>query len=663
SDAIPDATPVMMVAEDYWRARMGADPSVIGSTLTVSDVQRTVIGVWPRSARFRIEEPDFFTPLPRGAEIDRRFFSIVMALLEEGVTQQDAEAEMAALSATIEDDPDRPPDATEAPVILPVNSFLADIFVQALWILFAGVGLLAVVAGFNAASLLLNRAVDREHELGVRVALGGGAGRLVRHFVLEGGLLAGLGALLGVGGARLATGALSRLAPADIPDAAFAGGGGHTVSYALGLVITLTVICGLVPAIHLRSPAVRSLVARGQRTAGGWRQRLRNSLVAAQVGLAVVLLIGAGLTVRSLQRINALDFGFDPDGLTIVTVRLPLQRYEDKERRAALAGQVREALAALPGVGGVSVSGVLPLSYGINRDQLYLAGEEPPVASDTGYSQTASSSAGFLAVTGIPLLEGRDFTEDERRAGGDRRVVLVNQGFAARYPGSVVGRTLLFADDPEGRRIVGVVGDVRTNDIRDGTVRAQVYYPDDGVSSGRSQRFLVRTSDDPAAFLAEVGNRVRSVDPELLVSSVETGPTMVARQSADSRFLATLLAIFAAVSLSMSIAGVYGVMTLSVSRRTREIGIRMALGAWPSRVVRTVVSDMLRPALLGLIAGLALAGLGAHYLADVLYEVSPRDPVSFIAATLILGTAALLAAHLPARRATRVDPTEALRRE
>jgi hypothetical protein len=275
----------------------------------------------------------------------------------------------------------------------------------------------------------------------------------------------------------------------------------------------------------------------------------------------------------------------------------------------------------------------------------------------------ASSSPDFLAVTGIPLLEGRDFTEEERRARGDSKVVLVNRGFAARYRESVVGRTLLFPDGGEGRRIVGVVGDVRTNDVKDRTARAQVYYPDDGVSTSRSQRLLVRTSGDSGTFLAELPSRVRAVDPELLVPSVRTGSSMVAERSAGSRFLAITLAIFAAVSLALAIAGVYGAVALSISRRTREIGIRMALGAWPRRAARGVVIDALRPVLLGLVVGVPLAVVGAGFVADVLYEVSPRDPTSFIASALILGSAALLAAHLPARKATRVDPMEALRRE
>jgi putative ABC transport system permease protein len=664
-DAAPDAPRVVMLSERYWRSSMGGDPDVIGSTVTISDVDRTVVGIWPDAGRFSVDnEPDFLTPLTRGQEIDRSYFSIALGLLAEGVDRDEAAAELAALRAGIEIEGADSSDREETPRVLPVHHFVAGSFIQALWILFAGVGLLLLVAGVNSANLLLNRAVDRGHELGVRMTLGGSRARLLRHFFLEGALLSGVGAAMGVGVAQLGTWWLARMAPPHLPTSALDTGVGGLTAYTLGLAAVLTMVCTIVPALHLRSSEVRTLV-RSVGSASRRLQRLRGGLVAGQVALAAILVVGSGLAVRSLSRLQAINYGFAAQHMEIVTVRYPVGAYADLGERQAVATRIREELASLPAVADVSVSFVLPLAYSIRFGIPYLDGDQPTVVEEGAHSQSATSAEGFLATTGIPLLEGRDFTADERRDPSANRVVLVNRGFAARYPSSVVGRNLLFPNDTVGRLIVGVVGDVRTGNVTDRTVRPQIYYPSDGIGSTqrRTQRFLVRLAAGAVVPEAAIHERVRAVDPALRVQAVDVGAEMVAERSAPNRFLAVILSLLGALSLTLAVSGVYGAVRLYVARRTREMGIRTALGALPARVIRSVVLRGMIPVTVGLVVGLAFAAAAVGYISGILYEVSPWDPVSFITAVVALLGAAVLAAHVPARRAARVDPIQALRAE
>jgi putative ABC transport system permease protein len=661
-DAQTGAAPVVMVSEDYWRSRMGADPEVIGSTLRFDDLDRIVVGVWPRSGRFRIDEdPKFYMPLARGSEISRTSFSIVLGVLADDVDSRAAQSELEALAAGVDEEA---ADLSEETAVLPIHTFVSGDFVRALWILFWGVGLLLVVAGFNAANLLLNRAVERERELGVRMALGGPGARLLRHFVIEGLVLSGLGAFIGVATARLAGRALTRIAPPTMPTGALTGTDGRTIPYAILLVVGLTLVCGLVPALHIRSSAARELIGDRRGGASLDNRWLRTALIGTQIAVAALTVIGSGLAAKSLLRLRSIDFGFAIEELLVVTVRRPQGLYEDQAERRALTTRVRERLESLTSVRSVSAStAVLPLRYSVRFGSPYLDGEEPPSGDDGSVTETAGISGDFLGTMGIPVLEGRDFTADERDADG-ADVVLVNRAFADRYPGSVLGRSLRFPGDSVGRRIVGVVGDVRNRgSIRAPSARAQIYYPSHGVSEGRSQRYLVRTSSDDAGLAAAIRTRIREVDTGLLVPGISSGEDLVSEFIDDSRFLVVILGILAALSSVLALAGVYGAVALSVGRRTREIGIRIALGARAHAVVGSTVADGMRPVLLGLLAGLGLAYLLMTYLSDVLYEVSPRDPASFMVAALLLASAGVLAALLPARRAAQADPTETLRSE
>lgn len=662
------APAVVMVAEDYWRSRMGADSGVIGTTLRLDDLDRTLVGIWPRSGRFRVDdEPAFYIPLERGSEISRSSFSIVLGILTDGVEADAAQAELAALNAGIEEGmPDISEEASDFPeetAVLPVHTFVSRDFVQALWILFWGVGLLLVVAGVNAAGLLLNRAVGRERELGIRMALGGPGARLLRHFVIEGLVLSGIGAAIGLLAARVGSRALARVAPSDMPMAALTGADGHTLLYVGLLVAGLTLVCGLVPALHVRSSAARELIGDPRGTSGADGRSLRTALVAGQIALAALTVIGSGLTAKSLLRIHSIDFGFAAEELLVVTLHRPSGLYESREERRALATEVRERLEGIAGVRSASVSTVYPLRYSLRFGVPYLDGEGPGGEDRRALTETAGSSEGFLGTMGIPVLEGRDFTAGER--GPDAaRVVLVNRAFAARHPGSILGRSLRFPGDSVGRRIVGVVGDVRNRGrITEATVPPQVYYPTDGVSEGDSQRVFVRTAGDGAEIGRAIRARIREIAPELLVPDITSGEELVAEFTDDSQFLAIILGILGLLSSGLALAGVYGAVALSVGRRTREIGIRIVLGARTREVVGRMVADGMRPVLVGLLAGLALAYLAMGYLADILYEVSPRDPASFVMTTLLLAGAGALAALLPARRAAEADPTEALRSE
>lgn len=662
-DAEPGAQPVAMIHEDTWRSRFGAAPSVIGSAVSLDEETVEVIGVWPRDVRIQVDaDPVFFTVLPHGNELQRSSFGIVLARLARWATPEDAGAELRTLQAGVVEEGE---DLYPAHVV-PPYTFLGDDFVRGLWILYGGVGLLLMVAVANASNVLLNRAMDRESELGVRMALGGGGVRLLRQFVLEGGLLAGAGALAGLAVARAGTALVYPLSPEGLPSAARVGLDSRTGAYAAALWVAVTLVCAVVPAWHLRGSTVRKLVSLGSGRGAKAEGRLGRWLLAGQVAVAVVLLAGTALTVRSLVRLVSVEPGFAVRELVLATVRAPEGRFPDEAMRVEASERVLERLAALPGVSSAAVTGVIPFRYSIRFGEPTLEDDEPVPQDDGAVSRTGTTTPGFLETMGIPLLVGRDFTPEERDTGAAARVVLVSEAFATRRPGGprdILGRSLRFPSDTAGWRIVGVVGDVQSASLRapaaDGV---EVYYPSVGPDGGTLHRFVVRF-ERPQAIVPAIREAVSSVDTRLVVESVQTGDELLAAQTREHRFLAVLLAVLAGLSLTLALAGVFGAVSLSVTRRNREIGIRRALGAGGARMVAMVVREGLAPVVVGAVTGGVAAAVLSRMAADVLFEVSPRDPLSFAVALLVPMVAAAVAGIVPAHRAVRVEPARTLQQE
>jgi predicted permease len=596
--------------------------------------------------------------------LGERVVGHVLALLREGVTVGDVESELAGLSEGLEDVP-----ADFAPAVSPPYSFLGNVYVQGLWLVFGGVVVLLFVAVANTASLLLNRTASRAGELGVRIAVGGSPWGLARLFLIESIALTGLGLALSVWVARVGGVALAALVPARLAVLQGASGDVRVLAYAALLATGIAIVCGLVPLTQMRSVDVRRLLGRAEvgRSGGGRSGRVRELLVAFQVALAVLIVTGSALTLRSFRQLTAVDTGMAIDKLAEFAIKLPAGRYPTPEARSAFWERVLEVAAAVPGVAGVTSSDVALLRYGLYAGTPQLEGE-PREPERGALSYGAGVRRGFFSVTGIPLLEGHDFEPGEE---GD--VMIVNYSFARSHGESVVGRRLTF-DGSKFYRIIGVAGDVAAGGVADYNIREvgatsaravhriQFYTPSRAIERDYG-RFIVRTSGEPSVVLGLLRARVSELDPELPFREATTGPETVRNQTARHRFVAQLLAVFGSLTLLLAVTGVYGMVALDLTRRTRELGIRVALGAGVNRIARDVASAGLRPVVFGLVAGAIATLFAVRYIEGVLYNISPTDPLSIVAAIVLLLCAAGAACAVVARRAIRIDPLEALRLE
>lgn len=655
-DHDPGAPPVVMLSERYWRSAHGGSPDVVGRTLELDGTHHTVVGVWPEDAPLGMDQPpDLWLPVERGAEADPRRATTILAVLSEGASPAAARDELAGLLEGVGDGSA----PTWVPVIRSPSSDLGGTFLAGIRIAYAGVLVVLLVAMVNAAGLLFNRAVSREEELGVRLALGGSGGRLVRHFLVEGTVLS----LLGAGAAVLVAWAgvafLEGFAPPDFPGVRGGGLDRRMVGYVGGLALVTALVCGLIPALHVRSPRVkRLLTSRGQVGRRRWRGLLGSGLVAGQVALALMLVVGAGLTLRSLQSIRSVDPGMDIERLVVFSLRLPEERYGSPEEQEAFFRSAMDRMEGVPGVEGVTLSGYPPFRFPMSPGTVHLAGRVPD-EPEQGFTATGGGRPGYFELLGIPVLEGRTFTADDE----GREVVVVNEAFARRYAGEdVVGRELVFSDSETRYVILGVVGDIPALGLADDPDRVQVYFPEMGQVT-RFERFIVRTAGPPGEMIPALRRRISEIDPGLPLRSVTTGPELLAVQTADQRFLAVLLATFSVVALLLAVLGVYSSVSLAVRRRTREMGVRMALGAGVPRMVRHVLALGLKPVAGGMLVGSLAAVVLSRFVEPVLYETPPTDPLSFGLAAAILLAAGSAACLVPARRAFRLEPSEVLREE
>jgi predicted permease len=650
ADADPAAHPTVMLTEQFWRTQFGADPDAIGQVLNSGTAQAEIVGVWPAGARLGFgEPPDVIRVLPAGAEYSRGMFVQVLARMQPGRTARDVEVELDALTPA-ETRRDYRPTA-----IAPADLLLGERFVTAVWLVFAG-GLVLLSASIaNAAHLLLERATERAHELGVRIALGGSQARLLRLFLAEGlvyaagGLAAG--ALVALGLERLIAGYEPRL----YLDTSGAGLAGRSFAFAAVAALACVLACTVAPLLRAERSGVALVLNGGGTRATAFRSHAMHALVGVQAALAVLLAVGAVLMGQSLTRLLSVDPGIDADRLAELSVSLPASRYPSPESRELYLSRATEALRALPGVTGVVTSG-MPLMVSSEMDGLPRLDGDPDVeAPPEATTVTASVPPQYFDVLGIRLRDGRLFTD------GETDVAVVSQAFAARRGGPIVGRLLYLPGSNTARRIVGVVNDVRYGGLADdSTYRPAVYLP---VASRPDSfyRFIVRTDGPPADVIAGARLVLAEIDPAMPLRSPLTGTEVIRRQTSQHRFVAVLLAGLAGLGVVLAMSGVYGAVALSVARRRREIGVRMALGAPPRRLVGRFVAAGLKP----VVAGAAAGGLAVWYLAPhvetLLFRVAAHDPLSVAAGIGLVVLTALLAAAIPASRVSRLDPVRALR--
>jgi putative ABC transport system permease protein len=665
------AAPVAVLSDALYRRRFRADPAVVGRTIEIDKTRFTVIGVMPAGFHFPVDDTDVELWLPLGADPSqaphlgqRGSKSLVgVGRLKPGVTVAAAAAHMhlvASRLGTQYPDQNRGADIRVRSLL---DATVGDIR-PALLVLMAAVALVLVIASANVGNLLLVRGLARQKETALRLALGAGRRHLIRQHLSESLLLAVGGAALGLVLSLWGLDALVALGADSIPRTSEIKVDGVVIGFTTLVCLAVGVGCGLVPALTSSGPALREALSEcgARTTAGGRRHRLQSALVVSQVALSLVLLLSAGLLLRSFRAALASERGFSADRVLTYSIGLADGKYSVAEKKA-FYGRLTERARSLPGVAHAALASPLPLTHSTYGTNVRLEGLKPPPGEDFEVNEFFVSSD-YFETLGVPVHAGRTFTEADLAAPGTP-VAIVSEGVVHRFYGgkSPVGRRIGWRGD-DWMTIVGVVPDVRLRDL-EGPPDPQVYflYPMALQPKFLQMRLAIRPIGSPATIDAAVQRLLRESDPDLPVKPGKTMAAFVDEAVADRRFTLTLLGSFASLAFILAAIGIYGVVSFSVRTRTREIGIRMAFGADARQVVWLVVARGLRLALCGVAVGLLLSLGVARLLGGLLYGIRPHDPLTLVSISLGLPLLAALASYLPARRATRITPLSALRSE
>ena len=674
----PNGPPLVVLGYPIWQAQFGGDPAIIGRKIMLNDVPVEVIGVMPEGFRlptdFNVDaaEP---TQLWRPLQVDSTNLNrgnhgfYAAAVLAPGQSAASATAELQAIARRLTEQGQYPEAMQFTAFAVGLDEEIRGEVRPAMWLLMGAVAFLLLIACVNVANLLLVRGDARLREMAVRTAIGAAPRRLVRQLITESVVLAVLGALLGLALAYAALQLLVTIDPTSLPPLAPVQLNVTVITFTMVLAIVTTLLFGLVPALRtLHVNLVESLREGGQNaTIGGRRQRIRGALVATEVALAVVLVIGAGLMIRSLAALGDIDLGFNPNRVLTLRVAVSAAKYDTPEKVVNFYRQLVERVDALPGVEHAGVVRVLPLATTIGDFGLDVDGfEEGPGRNAKGDWQILSDGA-FEAM-GSRLVRGRWFTDADTSASVP--VAVINETMAKTYwtdPGAVVGGRIRVGNMKNPWvTVVGIVADERHNGVT-GIVKEKFFIPHSQwhVATGgnliRSVFVVARTTDDPMSVAGAIRNEVRSLDPTLPVANVRPMTEVVAAALATPRLTGFLLATFAFVALALAAVGIYGVLAYLVSQRTQEIGVRLAIGADRSQVLNMVLRQGMILALGGIAAGIVAAFLLTRLMQSLLYQVRPADPLTFAAVPVILLLVSLVASYLPARRATQVSPLIALR--
>jgi putative ABC transport system permease protein len=669
----PGNTEVAVLAHALWQQAFGADPAVIGRTVELNGVARTIVGVAPPGFGFP-EERAVWVPLSynetfsAGTDVNRRAqYLQVLARLQPGASLEEARAEAGTISARLE----RAFPQTNTNVALafvPVREVLVGDVRTPLLILLGAVGLVLLIACTNVANLLLARAARREGEMAMRSALGAGRSRIVRQLLTESVLLGVLGGVLGLLLAIWGTALLTSLQPEGIPRLQEIGVDGRVVAFTLGVSLLTGVVFGLIPALQVTRPNLMGSLREGGRgsLSGRQGQRARNLLVVSEMALAVMLLVGAGLLMRSFLQLQQVDPGFRPQQTLAADLSLPDRSYPEEAQRAEFYRSLLERIGGLPGVRAVGAVSMLPMGSEQFIINYQVRGREPAAPGEAVSLEVRIATPEYFRAMEIPLLRGRAFTEADHADAP--QVALINETAARQiFPDEdPIGQFIALGwgideDRFAGGEVVGIVGDVRQ--FGPGADFAQEIYLPFAQIPLHDMTVVARTAGDPQALAGVMRGEVRTLDPALPVMDLRTLEHVVSRAVAQPRFYMLLLSLFAAVALALAAIGIFGVLAYLVTQRTREIGLRIALGADPGTVQRLVAGRALRLAIGGVVAGMLGALALTRVLESLLYGVSATDPLTFVAVSLILIGVALVASYLPARRAARVDPMVTLRAE
>jgi putative ABC transport system permease protein len=666
----PNGPRVAVLTYSYWQRKFGGDQGVVGRGITINGESYQIIGVLPATFQFALRNSDLWIPYqPTQNQLTRRYMhgTNLIARLKPGVTPEQAQSEMNVIAGRIEQQFNDSHAGTTARVV-PLQEEVVGTVRPILFVLLAAVAFVLLIACANVASLLLTRSLARQKEVALRAALGASRWRVVRQLLTEALLLSLAGGAVGLFIAYWGVPALVATLPQNqlnaLPFLKSLQINFGILGFSFGLSLLTGIVFGLVPALQSARLDLNEVLKEGGRqSSAGTGQRLRSALVVGEIAMAVVLLVGAGLMMKSLLRLLQTNVGFNTENLLTMGIVLSPAKYTDPNQVTNFYTQLNERVRALPGVAGAGTVDILPLNGG-NTTRVYVDGDPIPEPGKEMEANTRVVNEHYFQTIGVPLLAGRFF--DDRDQPNGQQVVIVGKTIADR----------LFAGrDPVGRQfrypsvqappvtIVGVVGDVKITGL-DEEIRPVVYYPFK-QNGGFNANLVVRTNTDPTSLANAVRGEVRNLDSDAAILNVNTMEGMISQTQASfiRRFPALLIGIFAGVALLLASIGIYGVVSYSVSQQVHYIGIRMALGARPADILRMVLKQGMVLALAGIAIGVVAALALMRLLTTLLYQVKTTDITTFAIVSGTLFAVALLACYLPARRATKVDPLVALRYE
>lgn len=677
NDDHPGAARTVVLTYAFWQKHFGGRHDVLGKTLTMDDKSYSIIGVLPKDfGLFNLH--DVYVPIGVYNRLwtnhrDSHPGTRVVGRLKPGVTLSQAQADMTNIARHLAQEyPEA--DAGHGITLAPLPAYLVKDVRSTLYLLLGAVCLVLLIACVNVANLLLSRATAREREMAIRTALGAARRRVVRQLLTESVLLALFGGALGIALAVAGTHLLLKTVPGELPRAANVGLDLHVLFFVVAVSVITGLIFGLAPAFRTSKTDLRSSLQEGTRGSTGGRHRLQNGLVVAEVGLALVLLIGAGLTLKTILHLNHVNLGFDTRDALMFDVSLPPARYQAAAPNRAFYRELTARIRALPGVEAVGTTTDMPME-GDSENNFYITGRPKPLPQNMPMAMFYLTSPGYLKAMHISLLRGRFFTDQDTLSAP--LVVVIDDALAHKYfpHENPIGQHLVmpFPGIDQPREIVGIVHQIKhfgPVGPKDWKVVGAYYMPVAQIPDQFYSKVgtvdlnvVVRTSVDPGSMIPAVKRAVHGIDSEVAITDVQTMGDLLRSTLAAQRFMAVLFGVFALLALVLAAIGIYGVISYSVSQRTHEIGIRLALGAQPHEVLAWVVRQGMTLALLGVAGGIIAAVFAMRLLASSLHGVSAIDPVTFVVVPVVLVVIALLACYIPARRASKVDPLVALRYE
>ena len=667
---VKDKNQVCVISHAFWQRRFGGDPNVVGKTLSLNNMPTEIVGVMPPEFKFPRYEIDLWTPLAHDPKRIAPYFYSVVGRLKPGVDVAQAQTDT---TEVVQNYGRQNPNVSESvgvsegngprTIVTPVREVILGRTEKPLLVLLAAVALVLLIACANVANLLLARATSRTREIAVRVSLGASPARVARQLLTESVLLSFIGAVVGVGLAAVGVRMLDKLPISGIVRMEEVSLDGRVLAFTAGLTVFTGLLFGFMPALRAYAMGIASGIHEGARGTVSHR-RLNSALVAVQFALSLVLLIGAGLLLKSFQRLESVDLGFNPENTLTMVATLPQAKYDNEEKALRFYDAALERLRNSPGIRAVGLTDNLPFGDGGNMDGVIVEGQEPPEGANISQTEQAviqSLTPGTFTALGIRLLQGRDFQTTDNA--DSPRVAIVDEPLVRRYwpAGDAIGRRLQITGNRQWLTIVGIVAGVKHINLAE-EKRPHIYSPLAQAPSPRAA-FVVRTDGPPVSAAPTFRAAIREIDPDMPLQRLRPMTEMIGQTLSTQRLTNFLLTAFAIIALTLAAVGIYSTMSVYVGGRTKEFGIKLALGAQPSALRSSVIRQGLWLTGAGVLVGVAGALALTRTIKSLLFEVSATDPVVFTAIPVLLVLVALLACYIPARRATKVDPLVALRYE